>query len=218
MNRKHRIRYDRHLIARAGYPFILIALVIAIIAGAISLLLALPFIVLFFLVINFFRNPERQIPQGSQLLVAPADGRVIAIEDVMDTRYLNRRSRRVSIFMSPLNVHVNRIPCDGTVTRVVYTPGKKLAAFSEKASLENEQNAVEIEASNGDAIVFVQIAGFIAQRIICDAHKGDSFSRGERYGLIRFGSRMDVYLPLHYTVEVALNDRTQAGATVLARF
>lgn len=212
------IREDANLIAQAGYPYIIISFLLFGFAAFISIFLAVPFLILFFVVLNFFRNPERVAPEDADAIVSPADGKVIAIEDVNDTRYLNRRLRRVSVFMSPFNVHVNRMPCDGQVERVIYTPGKKLAAFAEKASLENEQNAVILKAANDQEIVFVQIAGFLARRILCDARRGDLYQKGERYGLIRFGSRMDVYLPLHCPVEVKLGDRVQAGTSVLARF
>lgn len=197
---------------------IAIALAGVVIGMFVSAYIALVFLFLFGFSLNFFRNPRREIPQSADAIVSPADGRVIAVEDTFDRRYLNRPCRKVSIFMSPVNVHINRMPYDGRVARVIYSPGKKFAAFAEKASLENEQNAVELACPNGHAIVFVQIAGFLARRIVCDARKGDVFKKGERYGLIRFGSRTDVYLPLHCGVEVKVGDVVKGGSTILARF
>lgn len=215
---KMKVRYDSGIIAKAGYPFALIAIALAMLGGLVSVFLTIPFVIFFLFTLYFFRNPNRVAPSEASAIVSPADGRVLAVADLFDRRYFNDHCRRVSIFMSPMNVHVNRMPYEGVVKRVIYNPGRYFAAYADKASLENEQNAVEIECVNGQKIVFVQIAGFIARRIICDARKGDVFKKGERYGLIRFGSRMDVYLPLHCKVDVKTGDIVQAGTSVIARF
>lgn len=212
------VRYDELPVARVGYPFIILSFVVAGFVSVFSFFVALPFWLLFLLIVYFFRNPHREAPQEDQAIVSAADGRVLSVDTLQSARYYQGPCRRVSIFMSPLNVHVNRIPYDGTIERVLYHQGKYLAAFSEKSSLDNEQNAVFLSCSNGQEIVCVQIAGFIARRIVCDARVGDTFKKGERYGFIRFGSRMDLYLPFHTTVHVRVGEAVKAGSTLLARF
>lgn len=184
-------------------------------AGGIGLaigLLALGFVV------NFFRDPERSPPADPTAIVSPADGRVIKIAQLQDDRFLNGPATLVSIFMSPLDVHVNRIPWTGKVVDVRYNPGKYLRAFADKASLDNEQNAVIVQDGDGRTLCFVQIAGFIARRIVCKIRPGDAVERGRRYGMIMFGSRADIYLPPGAEVAVKLGDRTRGAETVLARW
>src|SRR4030067_1313391 len=144
-------------------------------------------------VVWFFRNPERNIPSGKDLIVSPADGRIIAVNNEMETRILRKRLIRISIFMNLFNVHVNRIPCSGRVSGIFYNPGSFLSANKDKASLENVQNAVVLETTGGDQILFVQIAGLIARRIVCRLQKVAQVERGERFGLIRFGSGVGGY-------------------------
>lgn len=207
-----------HGIAREGYPFLLGALMISLaaflfggaVAGGVSLVLPL-------FVANFFRDPNRVVPEGEDLVVSPADGKVISIGEVEEERYLNRRLRRVCIFMSVTNVHVNRVPASGRIKAVRYHPGKFLIGFAEKASLDNEQNAVIIEQQSGREILFVQIAGFVARRIVCYLTGGEKVARGERFGLIRFGSRVDVYLPLDVEILVREGQKVKAGETVLGK-
>ena len=207
-----------HGMAREGYPFLLAALFITAaaflfggpIAGGISVVIPA-------FVANFFRDPNRTTPEGAGLVVSPADGKVLSIGEVDETRYLNRRLKRICIFMSVTNVHVNRIPVSGRVKGVRYNPGKFLIGFAEKASLDNEQNAVIIERSPGSEVLFVQIAGFVARRIVCYLTGGEQVATGERFGLIRFGSRVDVYLPLEADVLVQKGQRVTAGETVLGR-
>jgi phosphatidylserine decarboxylase len=173
----------------------------------------------FALTVNFFRDPERTPPPDPNTIVAPADGRIIQVGEVEDARFFGRRVLRISIFMSPLDVHVNRIPTSGTVGEVRYHPGKYLRAFADKASLDNEQNALLIEAENGQRLWVVQIAGFIARRIVCKVRAGDRVERGQRYGMILFGSRADVYLlPEEVAVAVEVGQKARAGETVLARW
>lgn len=212
------------IIAREGYPFIAysVALTFFLLVCCIgfhSILLAIPVVLSFILsvfVISFFRNPERTAPDDENTVIAPADGTVIVVEHVSKTP-LGVESLKISIFMSVFNVHVNRAPLDGRVVDVSYNVGKFYDARDGRASSENERNAVVLETANGIRIAFVQIAGLIARRIICYAKVGDSLQRGLRYGLIRFGSRVDVYLPIDVKPLVKLGDKTVAGETVLGR-
>lgn len=171
------------------------------------------------IVVNFFRDPERVPPNDPQGIVAPADGKVIQVANVDDVRFFPPRATRISIFMSPLDVHVNRIPWKGRVLDVRYYPGKYFRAFAEKASFVNEQNAVLIQDDHGRQLCCVQIAGFIARRIVCRVQAGDRVERGQRYGIILFGSRVDVYFPAgSVEVVVETGQRTRAGETVVARW
>ncbi len=163
----------------------------------------------------FFRDPERTGPRGDGLILAPADGRVCAIALVDEPMYLHKQARRVSIFMSVLNVHVNRYPVGGEIEVVHYNPGQFTVASHDKASLVNEQASVGIRAPGGDVLVR-QIAGSIARRIVTDASPGDRAVQGERFGMIRFGSRVDLFFDPAYPVKVAFGDRVVAGRTVVA--
>jgi phosphatidylserine decarboxylase len=169
-------------------------------------------------IISFFRDPERTPPTAPGLIVSPADGRVIKVAEIDDQRFLNGRATLVSIFMSPLNVHVNRIPTSGRVLDVRYHPGKYFRAFADKASLDNEQNAVLMEDEQGRRLCFVQIAGFLARRIVCYLRTGMAIERGQRYGMIMFGSRADIYLPPTARVRVNVGDRARGGLTVIAEW
>lgn len=174
---------------------------------------------LFGLTINFFRDPPRRPPDDPRAVVAPADGKVIQIHELHDERFFQAPATRLSIFMSPLDVHVNRIPWSGKVLDVRYHPGKFFRAFADKASLDNEQTAVLVEDDDGRRVWFVQIAGFVARRIVCRVSPGDTVVRGQRYGMILFGSRADVYFPAgSVDVTVRVGDRTRAGETVVARW
>ncbi len=165
--------------------------------------------------VSFFRNPERCPPTGENLVVSPADGTVIYAGEVDEPRILKRRAVKVSIFMSVFNVHVNRMPESGRITEIHYNKGKFIAASRDKASLDNEQNALVMETENGGNIMFVQIAGLVARRIVCWARPGDTLRRGERFGLIMFGSRLDIYLPPGSEVKVKPGEKTRAGETVV---
>ena len=165
----------------------------------------------------FFRDPERRGDRGDRLVVSPADGRVVQISDLPEPAYLQGPSRRISIFMNVFDVHVNRYPVAGTVRYVHYNPGKFLNAATDKSSLENEQRSVGIETSSGHRRVLVrQIAGLIARRIVTYSRDGDAVAQGARMGIIRFGSRVDVYLPPDAHVQVTVGQRATAGVTVLA--
>jgi phosphatidylserine decarboxylase len=212
------------IIAREGYPFIaysvgLTALLTLSACKLQSTVLAVPTVISLLLtlfVVSFFRNPERTPPGDDKTVVAPADGRVIVVERVPETP-LGTEALKISIFMSVFNVHVNRAPLDGRVVAIDYQQGKFLDARDGRASSQNERNGVVLETASGVRIAFVQIAGLIARRIICYPKVGDALVRGTRYGLIRFGSRVDVYLPAHVEPLVKLGDTTTAGETVLGR-
>lgn len=206
-------------IAREGYTHIAAAAALALVlwwlAGVYG---GVAGTVLFGLVLNFFRDPERSTPTDPQAIVSPADGRVIKVAAIDGSRFLDGPATLVSIFMSPLNVHVNRIPVSGRVVDVRYNPGKYLRAFADKASLDNEQNAVIVEDAVGRRLCFVQIAGFIARRIVCQLRPGMPVERGQRYGMIMFGSRADIYLPAGAQVVVKVGDHARGAETVLARW
>lgn len=210
--------------AREGYPFIAFAvgLMLLLVLSSwklSSLVLAIPAalsILLTLFVLYFFRNPERTPPADSKAVIAPADGTVIVSERVAETP-LGCEALKISIFMSVFNVHVNRVPFDGRVLDVSYHRGKFFDARDGRASCENERNGIVLETAGGVRIAFVQIAGLIARRIVCYPRVGELLKRGERYGLIRFGSRVDVYLPVDTEALVKIGDKTVAGETVLAR-
>ena len=163
----------------------------------------------------FFRDPERVPPGGDNLILAPADGKVVLVEEVDENEFLEGRAVQVSIFMSPLNVHVNRFPIGGTVRHFQHFPGEYLVAYDEKSSLRNERTHIGIE--NGTTrVLFKQIAGFVARRIVAEVKIGDGAVAGERFGMIKFGSRVDVLFPKEFRVRVHRGDRTVAGETVLA--
>ena len=164
----------------------------------------------------FFRDPERTAPADEGLVISPADGRVVAVVSEREDRFLNVQATRVSIFMSPLDVHVNRSPVTGTVRQVQHTEGKFRAAFSDKSSLDNERNAVVLE-SGGKRFLMVQIAGALARRIVCHVGPGDRLERGQRFGMIMFGSRVDVFLPPGVQPTVSKGERVRAGLSVLGR-
>ena len=207
-------------IAPEGYRFIAGAAAVTLLAwifGA-SLLAFLALAATLFLV-SFFRDPDRLTPPGDHLVTSPADGRVVAVLDgVREERFLEHECRRVSVFMSPLDVHVNRVPVDGTVVAVCHRAGRFHAAFLDKYSELNEQNAVVVEGRNGERVLFVQIAGQLARRIVCRLSPGDPVRRGERYGMIMFGSRLDLYLPMTVALSVKVGDRVAGGTTVIGAY
>ncbi len=209
-------QYPHPIIAREGWPFLAIAVAIAALVtyfggGWWSLLLWLG--ALFML--QFFRDPPREIPQQAGAVLSPADGRIVKVERTQD-EYLKREAIKISVFMNVFNVHSNRSPVDGTVQQVWYNPGKFVNADLDKASTENERNALWLKTSDGQDVTCVQVAGLIARRILCYVKAGDVLARGQRYGFIRFGSRVDVYLPLTATVKVAIGDKVSATSTILA--
>ncbi len=166
-------------------------------------------------VLCFFRNPERNTPDAPGLVVSPADGKVIFVGEAEEADILQGRAKKISIFMSVFNVHVNRNPCSGTVEQIRYYKGKFLVASLDKASSDNERNAVLVRTEDGKKVLTIQIAGLVARRIVCWLNEGMTVTRGERFGLIRFGSRLDVFLPLESTISVKVGDVARAGETTL---
>jgi phosphatidylserine decarboxylase len=203
-------------VASEGWPFIIPLTIVTALLFALGwkntavVSLALTLFVLF-----FFRDPERTVPQGAGVVVSPADGRVIVVKDIFEPTYLKQEVKQISIFLSVFNVHVNRSPISGTVETVKYNPGKFHVASVDKASLDNEQTAMVI--SDGKHKVLVkQIAGLIARRIICYAVPGAAIRTGERYGLIRFGSRVDIFLPRDADLKVKVGDRVAGARDIIA--
>jgi phosphatidylserine decarboxylase len=206
-------------VAKAGYPLILSAAFVTLIFA----LLGIASVTIIGLVITlcfcgFFRDPDRVIPNQAGCIVSPADGKVISVGDVADTFFCKGRCKKISIFMSVFNVHVNRIPFDGNIINVSYHPGKFFAAHRDKASLKNEHNAVFLETADGKQICVVQVAGLIARRIICKVQPDNAVFKGQRYGLICFGSRLDVYLPTDVEIMVTVGDKVKAGASLIGGF
>lgn len=173
-------------------------------------------IVFYIIILQFFRNPLFKIEKNDRQVLAPADGKVVVIEETVETEYLNERRRQVSIFMSPVNVHVNRMPVAGTVSYYKYHFGKYLVAWHPKSSTENERTTVVVKMKNGVEILFRQIAGALARRIKCYVRENQSFQQGDEFGFIKFGSRVDVFLPLDAKVVVKIGDITKGGRTVIA--
>ncbi|HRQ55364.1 MAG TPA: phosphatidylserine decarboxylase family protein [Ignavibacteriaceae bacterium] len=204
-----------------GIVFIVVFILIVIIIFSSSNYARIPLILLaLFLIVftlNFFRDPDRTVPNKSNIVVSPADGRVLFVKDVLDDKFLNSRAKMVSIFMSPLNVHVNRIPISGKVEYVKYIKGDYIAAFEDKASERNERNEIGITSAAGK-VMFTQIAGFVARRIISDLKVGDSVNIGNRFGMIKFGSRVDIIVPVDWQVKVKKDDNVTAGETILFEY
>jgi phosphatidylserine decarboxylase len=208
--------YPHPIIAREGWPFLAASTAVALAVGwaagwgwSVPLWLGVLFIV------QFFRDPPRAIPGDARTVVAPADGRIVAVERANDP-YLDRSATKVSVFMNVFNVHSNRAPVDGEVKRTWYAPGAFINAALDKASAANERNALWLKADAGPDVTCVQVAGLVARRILCYVEAGDRLHRGDRFGFIRFGSRVDVYLPADARVKVELGQRVYAASTVLA--
>lgn len=180
-------------------------------------ILTIGFGIIFLFNFYFFRDPDRDIPQGDNLILSPADGTVIQICEVDEPYYFKKKVRRISIFLSVFNVHVNRVPISGKVDFYKYIKGKFLVAFADKASESNEQTVIGIQNSKGK-VLFKQIAGIIARRIICNITNEDSVVAGERFGLIRYGSRADVFIPDNVEIKVKLNDKVLGGESVIGEF
>ncbi len=204
------------LIAREGWLVLLAALVAALIATWLIGWWSIPFWIWAVFALQFFRDPARVPPADVDAVIAPADGRIVAVEKVRD-EYLEREALKISVFMNVFNVHSNKSPVDGEVKGQWYTPGSFVNADLDKASTENERNAIHIRSARGD-VTCVQIAGLIARRILCYVRAGDRLVRGQRYGFIRFGSRVDVYLPTTARAEVAIGQKVTGGRTILARW
>ena len=207
---------NRHpIIAREGWPFLVLAAILAGLSSVYCVYLAIPMWIIFLFILQFFRDPPRVTTGGDSAVSAPADGRVIVIDEAHDP-YTNQTSLKISIFMNVFNVHSNRIPVSGTVDAKQYYPGRFFNAALDKASDNNERNALLLTSKEGHRVTCVQIAGLIARRILCYVDEGSNVIKGERFGFIRFGSRVDLYLPKTTKVLVSLGDKVLGGETLVA--
>lgn len=203
-------------LAKEGFPLIGLSTLFTLISALFHLgVLTFFLLILTTLLVNFFRDPDRIIPTDDGLVVSPADGKVIAIEKITENGFLHSKAIRISVFMTIFDVHVNRVPCDGKVSDIKHRRGKFFSAHKARASLENEKNTVLLDTEDGRQILVVQVAGFIARRIRCWVKPGDLVKRGERFGMIQFGSRLDVYLPLNSKVMIKRGQKVRAGESVL---
>ena len=207
--------YPHPIIAKEGWFYLALAVVVAAVASLFIGWWSAPLWLAALFVLQFFRDPAREIPQGEGLVLCPADGRVIVVGNARDP-WRNADAVKVSVFMNVFNVHSNRSPVDAAVQSVHYSAGLFVNASFDKASAENERNALVLRLDDGTEITCVQVAGLIARRILCYAKAGDRLARGQRYGFIRFGSRVDVYLPPGSRPRVAIGDKVKASSTVLA--
>jgi phosphatidylserine decarboxylase len=211
-----KITYPNPLIAKEGWPFIGICIAFLIFSMLLhSTLFCLLFLVASVFVVQFFRDPPRSTAAKVDDIVAPADGRVVAIEECLDP-YRNIQAKKISIFMNVFNVHSQRSPADAQVISITYNAGKFLNANLDKSSIENERNAMVLKLANGNEITVVQVAGLIARRILCYVAIKDKLKLGQRYGFIRFGSRVDLYIPLDSVVKIGLGEKVSATRTILA--
>ena len=209
--------YPHPVVAREGWPFLGIAVAIALLVGAFAgWWWSLPLWLAALFVLQFFRDPQREVPEDPAAVLAPADGRIVAVEKARDP-WLERDALKISVFMNVFNVHSNRAPVDGTVKQVWYHAGRFLNAALDKASVENERNALWLRTRSGADVTCVQVAGLIARRILCYVSAGAELAKGERFGFIRFGSRVDLYLPLNAQPVAAIGDKVTAAQSVLAR-
>lgn len=209
--------YPHPIFAREGWPFMGITLALAILTTLFcNGWLAFVFWILFVFVAQFFRDPAREMTQDPDAVVSPVDGRVIKIVETQ-CPYTNEKTKMISIFMNVFNVHSQKAPVAGVIEKIEYFPGKFVNADLDKASSENERNAVTVRSDGGWKICFVQVAGLVARRILCYKMIGDRLQRGERYGFIRFGSRVDVYLPLAAQVKVSIGQKVTGVSSVIAR-
>ncbi|MCZ4065052.1 phosphatidylserine decarboxylase [Oxalobacter aliiformigenes] len=207
--------YPHPIIAREGWFYIIISFAVSAAVTYKWGIWSLPLWLISLFVLQFFRDPGRVVPDVENAVLSPADGRIVVIEKTEDI-YGKREALKISVFMNVFNVHSNRSPVDGKVESVHYFPGKFVNADLDKASLENERNALIIKTQNGQTVTCVQVAGLIARRILCYVGGGEILQKGQRFGFIRFGSRVDVYLPLSARPKVAVGDKVYATETVLA--
>jgi len=208
--------YPHPVIAREGWPFLVVAFAAALLVGIFwSWWWSVPLWLLALFILQFFRDPARAVPDDPRAVVSPADGRIVEVGKAMDP-YVKREALKISVFMNVFNVHSNRSPVDGTVKERWYFPGAFVNAALDKASLENERNALWLRTREGHDVTCVQVAGLIARRILCYVGSGAELLRGQRFGFIRFGSRVDVYLPLDAEAKAAIGDKVYAAESVLA--
>jgi phosphatidylserine decarboxylase len=202
------------IVVREGYPFIIPAAVLAFLTALLGIyLIAFLLFMLTVFFTFFFRNPERKTPDDEKMVVSPADGKVIKIEEIIEKNILEGQYKKISIFMNVFNVHVNRIPYAGEIEKIVYKPGNFFSANMDKASLLNERNLVLIKTLEGKNILTIQIAGLIARRISCWLKQGMHVRKGQRFGLIKFGSRLEVFLPFESVIVIRIGDKVKAGET-----
>ncbi len=201
----------------ASVAFAVVAFLAIYFLQAWSLLILIPLLVVYGLIFWFFRVPNREILDHKEQVIAPVDGKVVMIKEVMENEFLKEKAIQVSIFMSPLNVHICRFPVSGKVIYKKYHPGKYLVAWHEKSSTENERTTVAVESPTHHKVVFRQIAGYVARRIVFYCNEGDTAKAGHEYGFIKFGSRMDVFLPLDTEILCKIGDKTKGGIDVIAR-
>jgi phosphatidylserine decarboxylase len=209
-------QYPHPIIAREGWPFLAGAAIVSLVATVGWGWWSVPLWLITLFILQFFRDPPRNVPTDPDAVIAPADGRVIIVEKARDP-YLDRPALKISVFMNVFNVHSNRSPVDGEIKKAWYFAGKFVNAALDKASSHNERNALWIHTDSGAEITCVQVAGLVARRILCYVHTRDRVKRGQRFGFIRFGSRVDLYLPPDATVQAAVGDKVYAGETILAR-
>ncbi|ODS88928.1 MAG: phosphatidylserine decarboxylase [Chryseobacterium sp. SCN 40-13] len=201
----------------ASVAFAAVAFLAIYFLQAWSLLILIPLLVVYGLIFWFFRVPNREILDHKEQVIAPVDGKVVMIKEVMENEFLKEKAIQVSIFMSPLNVHICRFPVSGKVIYKKYHPGKYLVAWHEKSSTENERTTIAVESLTHHKVVFRQIAGYVARRIVFYCNEGDTAKAGHEYGFIKFGSRMDVFLPLDTEILCKIGDKTKGGIDVIAR-
>ena len=211
--------------AKEGYSLAVIIALAAAVFTLLSLSTAAPvgwvfsglsWLILFF-VIYFFRDPERSVPTGDGIIVSPGDGRIVEISEVEENSFLQAKARKISIFLSPFNVHVNRIPITGEIKYFDYVRGKFVQAFRPEASVVNERTVIGIQNGNSK-VLFKQIAGILARRIVCNVREGNLVKMGDRFGIIKFGSRIDVLVPLEVEIWVEINDKVKGGESILGKF
>ncbi len=198
----------------AVISFVIIVISVFINSTPVKYSLIIVSILLIGFTLNFFRDPERTVPEGDNILISPADGKVMLVKKVMPDKFIDEEAWQISIFMSPLNVHVNRIPLNGKIEYLNYVEGKFLTAFNDKADKENERMEIGITSGNGK-VLFTQVAGFVARRIVTDLELNQEVKMGERFGMIKFGSRVDVIVPLSWNPKVKTGDRVSAGESIL---
>lgn len=211
------------MLTKYGYNTLGVISIVVFVLFALGIFLSNPYIKYTVIVIgvfllvfslNFFRDPDRTIPKGENIIVSPADGKVLLIKEVLPNRFIDEPSWQISVFMSPLNVHVNRIPIDGKVAYVKYVEGEYLVAYHDKADERNERSEIGIESSHGK-VFFTQVAGYVARRIVYELKEGDNVKMGDRFGMIKFGSRVDVIVPKKWNIKVKEGDIVTAGETIL---
>ena len=211
-----RAAYPHPVIAREGWPFLAIAVAVSLAIGFFfGWLWSIPFWLASLFILQFFRDPAREVPEDPRAVVSPADGRIVEVSRARDP-WLERDALKISVFMNVFNVHSNRSPVDATVQDVWYHPGLFVNASLDKSSTDNERNALHLRTPSGQDVTCVQVAGLIARRILCYVAKGDRVTRGQRYGFIRFGSRVDVYLPPESRPVASMGDKVYATETILA--